>query len=95
MGSNPITASPLSPLGINFAVASSSPPWFRPRRLFYLGWVMNADTFIYEMQRWEEVIAENPEMLAEFANQPRLLDNLEGLQRDIDHLAATLKRTNQ
>jgi hypothetical protein len=56
---------------------------------------MNADTFIYEMQRWEEVIAENPEMLAEFANQPRLLDNLEGLQRDIDHLAATLKRTNQ
>lgn len=55
---------------------------------------MNADTFIYEMQRWEEVIAESPEMLAEFANQTRLVDNLEGLQRDIDHLAATLKRTN-
>jgi hypothetical protein len=55
---------------------------------------MNADTFIYEMQRWEEVIAESPEMLAEFANQTRLLDNLEGLQRDIDHLAKTLRRTN-
>jgi hypothetical protein len=58
-----------------------------------LGWVMNADTFIYEMQRWEEVIAESPEMLAEFANQTRLLDNLEGLQRDIDQLAKTLRRT--
>lgn len=59
-----------------------------------MGWVMNADTFIYEMQRWEEVIAENPQMLAEFANQTRLLDNLEGLQRDIDQLAKTLRRTN-
>lgn len=59
-----------------------------------MGWVMNADTFIYEMQRWEEVIAESPEMLAEFANQTRLLDNLEGLQRDIDQLAKTLRRTN-
>jgi hypothetical protein len=54
---------------------------------------MNADTFIYEMQRWEEVIVEHPGMLAEFAVQTRLLDNLEGLQRDIDQLAATLKRT--
>jgi len=53
---------------------------------------MNADTFIYEMQRWEEVIAEHPDKLAEFANQTNLLNYLEGLQRDIDRLAKTLGR---
>lgn len=54
---------------------------------------MNADTFIYEMQRWEEVIAEHPQQLAEFANQTNLLNYLEGLQRDIERLAQTLNRT--
>ena len=55
---------------------------------------MNADTFIYEVQRWWDVIAEHPQVLAQFANQERLLLNQERLQRDMGILSQTLKPSN-
>jgi hypothetical protein len=54
---------------------------------------MNADTFIYVVQRWWEVISENPQVLAEFANQERALLNEERKERDLERLSQTLKRT--
>lgn len=55
---------------------------------------MNAENaFFYEMQRWEEIIAEHPQQLAEFANQERMVVNQERLQRDLGILAQTLTRT--
>jgi hypothetical protein len=53
---------------------------------------MDADRFLYEMRRWEEDIAEHPQELAAFANQTRMLNNLERLQRDLAVLADVLKR---
>lgn len=43
------------------------------------------------MQRYEEEVAQHPDMLKEWALQEKLLHNLEGLQREIDLLAEVLR----
>lgn len=52
---------------------------------------MTLDAFLYQMQRFEEDVAQHPKEMAAFAEQVKLLNNLELLQRDLATLAQTLR----